>query len=55
VYLSVSLVDTGQVYPGGERELGRKVGVIGTAVNLDAVDAIFVDALQRMLVARGKF
>lgn len=50
VYLSVSLVNTREVYLRSEGDLGRNIGVVGTAVDLDTVDAVFVDALQETSV-----
>jgi hypothetical protein len=53
VYLSVLLVDTRQVHLGGKGDLGRKIGVVGAAMDLDAVNAILVDALQQMSAMRA--
>jgi hypothetical protein len=45
MHLSVLRIHTRQIDLGIERDLGRYIGVVGAAVNLDAVDAVLVDAL----------
>lgn len=45
MYLSGPLVDAREVDLGCEGDLGGYVGVVGAAVNLEAVDAVLVDAL----------
>lgn len=52
MYLSVSLIDARQVYLRSEGNLGRNIGIVWTAVDLDAVDAVLVNALRRVSRAR---
>lgn len=45
LYLAILRVHAGNVDFGFKRDLGRNVGVVRAAMDLDAVDAILVDAL----------
>ena len=45
-YLAVACVDAGEVDFADEGDIGRGVGVLRTAVDLERVDAVLVDALQ---------
>lgn len=46
---AVPRVDTGQVDLADELDLGWLIGVVLAAVHLEAVNAVFVDGLQRVL------
>lgn len=45
-YLSVPLVDTWKIDPRDKLNRGRVIGVIGTAVDVDAVYPVLMDALS---------
>jgi hypothetical protein len=51
MYLSILCIDAWQVDLGCERYLGWNVWVIWAAVDLDAVDAVFVYTLEMMLAS----
>lgn len=45
-YLSRALINTGEIDARDELDSGRLIGISGTAVDLQAVDAVFVCALS---------
>ena len=45
LYLAVACVDAGEVDFADEGNIGRRVGVLWATVNLERVDAVFVNAL----------
>lgn len=56
-HFAIVRVNTGQVDFADESDVGRRVGVFGTAVDLERVDAVLVHALceglgQRVWVLR---
>jgi hypothetical protein len=49
MYLAVASVDTREVDFADEGNIGRRVGVLRTAVDAEGIDAVLVDALWSWL------